>query len=81
MSENVHEFLGRSDRDCEVCGMPDRHPVHGTGDTVVQELTDKLKEKLKEIEAVEKKIQDEACAQAFQAGREESPVPHACPLL
>lgn len=23
-----HEFVGRLDRDCEVCGKPDRNPTH-----------------------------------------------------
>jgi len=23
-----HDFVGRSDRDCEDCGLPDRNPVH-----------------------------------------------------
>lgn len=23
-----HEFVGRLDRWCEVCGLPDRHPIH-----------------------------------------------------
>lgn len=26
--EAWHEFQGRSDRDCELCGKPDRHPNH-----------------------------------------------------
>ena len=24
----AHDFVGRSDRDCETCGKPDRHPLH-----------------------------------------------------
>lgn len=30
MPEGVerHKFIGRFDRDCEICGYPDRNPVH-----------------------------------------------------
>jgi hypothetical protein len=28
-----HEFVGRADRWCEVCDLPDRHPVHASGET------------------------------------------------
>ena len=26
----IHEFQGRLDRWCEVCNLPDRHPIHDT---------------------------------------------------
>jgi hypothetical protein len=28
----THAFVGRLDRHCEVCGKPDRHPIHATND-------------------------------------------------
>lgn len=27
-TQKRHEFVGRRDRYCETCGLPDRHPVH-----------------------------------------------------
>lgn len=29
-----HPHTGRQDRDCDVCGKPDRHPIHDGGWTI-----------------------------------------------
>ena len=35
-----HAFAGRSDRDCEICGLPDRAPIHRLYDAVTENVQD-----------------------------------------
>lgn len=50
----MHEFVGRSDRWCEVCNLPDRNPIHIKGPIVGFDGPDEDEEPERELDEEEK---------------------------